>query len=327
MRAAVHTRYGSPDAISLREVEPPVPKDDELLIEVHATTVNRTDCQTLLGKPTFARLFYGLPRPRHQVLGCEFAGRVTAVGRAVTSFSVGDDVVGYDDNRFGGHAGSMTIPESGMVTLMPTGLSFADAAPIAEGAHYALTNLRAAGVGPGQRVLVNGATGGIGSAAVQLAVHMGADVTGVCARPHLDLVASLGAARVIDYTTEDFTTTGQEEYDLVLDAVGKRTFGACKPLLKPGGIYSSSELGPRGENTWLALWTSRFGSKKVIFPIPRNSREDLDFLTGLVETGAYRPVIDRTYPFEQIVEAFRYVETGQKIGNVVITVRDGGSTA
>ena len=255
-----------------------------------------------------------------------FAGRVAAVGGAVASFRVGDDVVGYNDSRFGGHAEFVTMPESGMVAVMPPGLSYLEAAPIAEGAHYALNNLRAARVGPGHRVIVYGATGAIGSAAVQLAKHMGAGVTAVCATPHLDLVASLGPDRVVDYTREDFTRIGREEYDLVFDAVGKTTFGAFKPLLKPGGIYCSTDLGPRWENPFLALWTPRFGPKKVIFPIPRNTREDLDYLIGLVESGALRPVIDRTYPFAQIVEAFRYVETGQKIGNVVITVRDGSPT-
>ncbi len=322
MKAAVHTRYGAPGVIALKEIDPPVPKDNEVLIEVHATTVNRTDCAIMRGKPTFSRLFYGVRRPRHQALGCEFAGRITAVGKAVTSFKAGDDVVGYNDSRFGGHAEYVTMPESGMLAPKPPGLSYLEVAPIAEGAHYALNNLRAAGVGPRHRVIVYGATGAIGSAAVQLAKHLGAGVTAVCATPHLDLVRSLGPDRVVDYTREDFTRIGEGEYDLVFDAAGKRTFGACKRLLKPGGIYTSTELGPRWENTWLALWTSRFGQKKVIFPIPRTTRQDLDYLIGLVESGDFRPVVDRTYPFDQILEAFRYVETGQKIGNVVITVRD-----
>jgi NADPH:quinone reductase-like Zn-dependent oxidoreductase len=213
----------------------------------------------------------------------------------------------------------MTMPEVGMMARMPSNLTHEEAAPTAEGAHYALGNLRKAGVGPGQRVLVYGATGAIGSAAVQLAKHLGAEVTAVCATPQLELVRSLGADRVVDYTTEDFTRSGGE-YDLVFDAVGKSSFGACRKLLGPGGIYSSTELGFLWQNPLLALWTSRFGKHRVTFPIPRTSREDMEFLRGLVETGAFRPVIDRRYPLDQIVEAFRYVETGQKTGNVVITV-------
>ncbi len=319
MQAAVYTNYGSPDVLTIQEVDRPVPKDNEVLIQVHATTVNRTDNATLLGTPRFARLAYGFPRPKNATLGCEFAGQIVALGDAVTNFAVGDDVVGYNDATFGGHAEYMVTPADGMITHLPAGLDYADVAPITEGSHYALRNLRDAGVTAGHRVLVIGGTGAIGSAAVQLAKHLGAEVTATCATPHLDLVRSLGASTVIDYTKEDLATAGTG-FDLVFDAVGKSTFRAAKKLLRPGGIYCSSELGFLWQNPFLALWTSRFGSHKLRFPIPSSSREDIDFLTGLVETGAFRPVIDRRYPFDQIVDAFRYVATGEKIGNVVITI-------
>jgi NADPH:quinone reductase-like Zn-dependent oxidoreductase len=213
----------------------------------------------------------------------------------------------------------MITPERGMLAHMPDDLSYEEAAPTAEGAHYALKNIRTANVKAGQHVLVIGASGAIGSASVQLLKHFGAKVTAVCGTRHVELVRSLGADRVVDYTSEDFTRTGQT-YDFVLDAVGKSSFGACRRLLTPGGIYCSSELGRFGQNPFLALWTSRFGSRKVIFPIPRTSKDDMEFLKGLVESGAFRPVIDRRYPLDEIVEAFRYVGTGRKTGNVVITV-------
>ena len=319
MKAAVRARYGSPDVLRLSEVETPTPKADEVLVRVHATTVNRTDCGILRAKPFLVRFFYGLRRPKHAILGCEFAGRVAAVGSGVTSFAVGDKVFGYNDATFGAQAEYLAVPEDGMLTTMPAELTYDEAAPTAEGAHYALNILRKARVARGQRVLVYGATGAIGSAAVQLAKHFGATVTGVCRTERVDLVRSLGAERVVDYTKDDFTKDAQE-YDAVLDAVGKSSFRACKNLLKPGGIYCSTDLGFLAQNPVLALWTARFGSRKVIFPIPTTSRADMDFLKGLIEAGEFKPVIDRRYPLEQIVEAYRYVEQGHKTGNVVITL-------
>jgi NADPH:quinone reductase-like Zn-dependent oxidoreductase len=319
MRAAVYTKYGPPDVLEVKEVANPTPGDDEVLVKVYAATVNRTDCGVLRAKPFLIRFFYGLRRPKHTILGNEFAGRVASVGKDVTLFRVGDDVFGYDDATFGAHAEYMTMPEDGMMTSMPAGLTHEEAAPTAEGAHYALNNIRKANVASGQCVLIYGATGAIGSAAVQLAKHYGADVTAVCRTEQVDLVRSLGADRVVDYTKEDFTQIGHE-YDFVFDAVGKSSFGACRKLLKPGGIYCSTDLGFLAQNPILALWTSRFGSRKVIFPIPKTSKKDMVFLKELIETGRFRPVIDRRYPLEHIVAAFRYVETGQKTGNVVITL-------
>lgn len=319
MKAAVHTRYGPPDVVQVRKVTKPVPNAHEILVRVRASTVNRTDCGFRSAAYFVSRFFSGLFKPKQQTLGCEFAGVVEAVGQDVTAFTVGDRVFGFNDARFGGHAEYLTVGEREAVVPMPAGMAFEEAAALTEGAHYALCNLRAAKVRPGHRVLVYGATGAIGSAAVQLLKHFGASVTAVCATPHVGLVGSLGADRVVDYTREDFTKTG-ETYHFVFDAVGKSSFGACKPLLRKGGVYISTELGKRGDNVFRALLGPLQGDRRVLFPLPQTRVEDLVFLKELAEAGRFKPVIDRTYPLAQIVEAYRYVETGQKIGNVVITV-------
>ena len=319
MRAAVHTSYGPPDVVRISEVEKPTPKDNELLVRVHATTVNRTDCGIRAAKPFIVRLFTGLVRPRITVLGNEFAGAVEAVGGGVTSFEVGDRVFGFNGTSFGAHAEYMTMPEGGLVATMPTTLTYEEAAPGTEGSHYALSLIRRARIHKGQDVLVNGGTGAIGSAAVQLLKHLGANVTAVCRTEHLELVRGLGADRVIDYTVEDFTKDGQT-YDVVVDAVGKSSFGRCRRLLKPRGIYLSTDLGPLSQNPILALVTPLFGGKRVMFPIPREDRGIVGHLKELIESGEFRPLIDRRYPLDQIVEAYRYVETGQKVGSVVISV-------
>lgn len=321
MNAAVHTRYGPPDVVQVREIPKPVPQANEVLVRVHATTVNRTDCGFRSAEYVVSRFFSGLFKPKQQTLGCEFAGVVEATGSAVTTFKVGDRVFGYNDERFGGHAEYLTAGEHEALVPMPAGWSFAEAAALGEGAHYALGNIRAAKVQPGHRVLVYGATGAIGSAAVQLLKHFGATVTAVCATKHVELVKSLGADRVVDYQREDFTKTG-ETYQFVFDAVGKSSFGACKPLLDAGGVYISTELGKRGDNVFRALLGPLQGSRRVLFPIPKTQREDFVFLKSLAESGRFKPVIDRTFPLERIVEAYRYVETGQKVGNVVVTVAD-----
>jgi NADPH:quinone reductase-like Zn-dependent oxidoreductase len=322
MKAAVHTRYGPPDVVRISEVEKPAAKDDEVLVKVHATTVNRTDSGLRAAKPFISRFFTGLVRPRATVLGNEFAGAVEAVGSGVTSFQVGDRVFGYNGTRFGAHAEYLAIPEDGSLATMPANVTFEEAAASTEGSHYALSLIRNAKVRSGQAVLVNGATGAIGSAAVQLLKGLGADVTAVCATENVELVRGLGADRVVDYTAEDFTKD-EQAYDVVLDAVGKSSFGRCRRLLKPRGIYLSTDLGPLSQNPILALITPLFGGKKVMFPIPRDDQKMVSYLKGLVESGAFRPLIDRRYPLDQIVEAYRYVETGQKIGNVVISVAPG----
>jgi NADPH:quinone reductase-like Zn-dependent oxidoreductase len=319
MKAAVQTRYGRPDVVRISELEKPTPKHNEVLVKVHATTVNRTDCACRAAKPFFMRFFTGLIRPRATVLGNEFSGVVAAVGGGVTSFKVGDRVFGYNEGPFGAHAEYMAIPEDGSLATMPVNVTYEEAAPSTEGSHYALTHIRAAKVQNGQDVLVYGATGAIGSAAVQLLRSLGANVTAVCDTDNLEMVRGLGATKVIDYTTQDFTND-EQAYDVVLDSVGKSSFSQCKRLLKPDGIYISSELGPAAQNPFLALIAPIHGGKKVMFPIPKHDQEMVRFFKDLIESGDFKPVIDRTYPLDQIVEAYRYVETGQKIGNVVISL-------
>lgn len=319
MKAIIHTRYGPPEVLKLAEVPKPAPKDNEVLVKVHATTVNRTDCGFRSAEYFISRFFSGLIRPRNQILGNEFAGEIEAVGQDVKRFQPGDNVFGYNDITFGAHAEYLIMAEDGPIATMPANLSYEEAAPITEGGHYALCDIRAVKVSPGQKVLVNGATGAIGSAAVQLCRYFGAEVTAVCATPHLELVKSLGAKTVIDYTKEDFTKIG-DRFDFVFDAVGKSSFGQCKPILKSNGIYISTELGKGGQNPFLALITPLLGGKKLLFPIPTISQQDVLFLKELAESGQFKPVIDRRYPLEQMVEAARYVETGRKTGNVVITV-------
>lgn len=319
MRAAVQTRYGPPEVVRIIEVEKPTPQSDEVLVKVVATTVNRTDCACRAAKPFFMRLFTGLVRPRATVLGNEFAGVVAAVGAEVNAFEVGDKVFGYNEGPYGAHAEFLTIPENASLTTMPANVSYEQAAPSTEGAHYALAHIRGARIHSGQDVLVYGASGAIGSAAVQLVKSVGATVTAVCGTAHIELVRALGADRVIDYTEVDFTQD-EQAYDVVLDAVGKSSFGHCTGLLKPNGIYISSELGPHAQNPFLALMAPISSGKKVLFPIPKHDQEMMRYFKGLIESGEFKPVIDRTYPLDQIVEAYRYVESGQKVGNVVITL-------
>jgi len=325
MKAAVNTSYGPPHVVRISEVEKPAATDNEVLVKVHATTVNRTDCGWRAAKPFITRFFTGLVRPRVTVLGNEFAGEVEAVGSGVTSFEVGDRVFGFNGTRFGAHAEYMAMPEDGLLATIPANLTYEEAVPSTEGSQYALSLIRNAKVQRGQDVLVNGATGAIGSAAVQLLKHLGAEVTAVCDTRNVELVKRLGADRVIDYTAEDFTKD-EQTYDVVCDAVGKSSFGRCRRLLKPGGIFLSSDLGPLSQNPILALVTPLFGGKKVLFPIPRKPDQEMArYFRELIESGAFKPLIDRRYPLDQIVEAYRYVETGQKIGNVVISVQPSSS--
>jgi len=321
MRAAVRDRYGPPEVVRVVEVEKPAVKDHDVLVRVHATTVNRTDCGLRAAKPWIYRLFLGLRRPRRTILGTEFAGEVEAVGDGVTAFKVGDRVFGFSGTAFGAHAEYLALPEDeSMMATIPEGLTFEEAAPGSEGSHYALSSIRAAKVRRGQDVLVYGATGAIGSAAVQLLKQLGATVTAVCATDQLDLVKGLDADRVIDYTAEDFTRDGHR-HDVVMDAVGKSSFGRCRRLLKPRGVYLSSDLGPLSQNPLLALVTPLGRGRRVRFPVPRSDPGMMAHLKELIGSGAFRPLIDRRYPLDEIVEAYRYVETGRKVGNVVVSVR------
>jgi NADPH:quinone reductase-like Zn-dependent oxidoreductase len=319
MRAIINTEYGPPEVVKLMEVDKPLPKENEVLIKVYATTVNRTDCGFRSAEYFISRFWSGLLRPKNKTLGCEFAGEIDAIGKGVSFFKKGDKVFGYNDSTFGAHAEYIIMAENEALTTIPNHLTYEEAAPITEGAHYALCSIRAAKIKNGQDVLVYGATGAIGSAAVQLLKYFGTKVTAVCNTKNVELVQSLGADTVIDYTLQDFTKTGQT-FDFVFDAVGKSSFGQCKPVLNKKGIYISTELGKNSENIFLALITPLFGGKKVLFPIPTISKNDVVFLKELVESGKYKPVIDRRYTLEQIVDAYRYVETGQKTGNVVITL-------
>jgi len=319
MRAIINTKYGPPEVVKLMEIEKPVPKDNEVLIKVYVTTVNRTDSGIRSAAYFIARFFTGLFRPKFKTMGNEFAGVIEAIGKEVTSFKIGDKVFGYNDIKFGAHAEYMTMVENEAIAKMPDSLTFEEAAPITEGGHYALRDLRAAKIKEGQNVMIYGATGAIGSAALQLAKHFGATVTAVCNTKNVELIKSLGADLVVDYTKQDFTKTDQK-YDFVFDAVGKSSFGKCKPIIKKNGIYISTELGRYSENIFFALTTPLFSSKKVLFPIPTICKEDIIFLGELAEAGKFKPVVDRKYRLDQIVDAYKYVETGQKTGNVLITL-------
>ncbi len=319
MRAVVHDRYGPADVLRLEEVPQPVPKDDEVLIKIHATTVNRTDTALRAAEPFASRFITGLRRPKRKILGSELAGEIEAAGTAVTEFEVGDQVFGVNPWKFGTHAQFVCMRESTSLARKPAGTTFEEAAAVCDGAILALGCLRPAGLRKGKTILVYGASGSIGTAAVQLARYFDADVTAVCNTKNVEIVRSLGADKVIDYTREDFTKNGQT-YDVIFDAVGKHSFRRCQGSLNRGGFYLATDL---WQNLVLALWTSRIGDKRVVFPIPpRYTKKDVLFLKQLIETGKYRAVIDRCYPLEQVIEATRYVETGQKTGNVVLTVSD-----
>jgi len=328
MRAVVYDKYGPPDVLRLEEVEQPVPKEDEVLVKVHATTVNRSDVLTReanrrggLAVTFVSRMVSGLRRPRQPILGSEFAGEVVAAGAAVREFAVGDRVFGTSGLRFGAHAEFMCVRETARIAHMPRGMSFEQAAPICYGGLNALMCLKQADLRKGRRILIYGASGAIGTAGVQLARHFEADVTAVCSTKNLELVKSLGADRVIDYTQEDFTKNGQT-YHVIFDAVGKHSFKRSRDSLEPGGVYLPTD---GAENLILALWPSRTRDKRVVFQIPpRQTKQDVLFLKGLVEAGKFRPVIDRCYPLQEVIEASKYVETEHKTGNVVLTL-DGAT--
>lgn len=320
MKAAIHTQYGPPEVVQIREISKPSPAANEVLVRVHASTVNRTDCGFRSAEYFVSRFFSGLIKPKQQILGCEFSGTIESVGESVDSYQIGDRVFGFNDSRFGGHAEYLLRDEQDAMTLMPENLSFEEAAALTEGSHYALCNIRAAKVQAGQKVMVYGATGAIGSAAVQLLKYFDAGVTAVCNTPNVELVRSLGADFVIDYTREDFTKTGQQ-YDFIFDAVGKSSFAVCKKLLKKDGVYISTEPGKNGENIWMALYGLLSGGKRVLFPIPYINKEDVIFLKDLAEKGLFKPLIDRIYRLDEIREAYQYVESRQKIGNVILKIK------
>ena len=320
MRAVVHDRYGPPDVLRVAEVERPVPKDDEVLVRVHASTVTRGEAMGVRSDEyRFARVFTGIRRPRQTTFGSEFAGRVEEVGASVTEFRVGDEVFGVGA---GANADYVAVRESGVIAPKPAGLTYEEAAAVPDGSLLAISCLRPAYPLQGKSVLVYGAAGSVGTAAVQLlAHHFAADVTAVCDTKDVELVRSLGAREVIDRLHEDFTKNGTT-YDVIFDAVGKHSFRRCRRSLKRGGIYISMDLGFMYHVPLLALVTRFAGSRRGTLGIGRYRKEDLVLVKELVDTGKYRPVIDRTYALDDVVEATRYVETGQKTGNVVLRVSE-----
>jgi NADPH:quinone reductase-like Zn-dependent oxidoreductase len=318
MKAAVITRYGSPDVIRILDAPKPTPAAGELLIRVHAATVNRTDCGELQPRPFFARLFFGLRRPRRTIFGVDFAGEVEAVGAGIVSFKQGDRVFGMCPSRYNGaQAEYVSVPERA-VAAMPADTQFEEAV-VCEGAFYANAALRRMDLKPGHKILIYGASGAIGTAMVQLAKSAGAAVTAVVAARHLDLVKSIGADHAIDYTSKDFTRIG-ETFDFVVDAVGKTSFFQCRKLLKPDGRFAATDLGPWGQNAALAIWSWITRSHRVVILLPGRINGFVGFLKGRMEAGQFRAIIDRQYALAEIADAYRYVETGQKVGIVVINV-------
>ena len=324
MKAIVHTAYGPPDELRLEEVEKPAQKANQVLIRIHATTVTTSDCNirdlTFVPKLFWLpmRLQFGVTKPKNRILGLDLAGEVEAVGAGVTRFKAGDQVFGTTEPAYGAHAEYICLPEDGVLAIKPADMTFEEAATIPVMANTALHFIRDLGnVQAGQKVLINGASGGIGTFAVQIAKYYGAEVTGVCSTANLELVRSLEADQVIDYTKEDFTKGGRT-YDVILDAVGKSSFSRCKSALKENGLYLATV--PKLTVLLQMVWTSMVGSKKVKMEGAPAKLENLLFLKELVEAGKLRTVIDRHYPLEQAAEAFRYVEQGHKKGNIVITV-------
>ena len=330
MKAIVCTKYGPPEVLQPREVEKPAPKDNEVLIRVHATSVNFGDMMARNFKAItprefnmpflfwlLAKISFGLRQPKRTILGSEFAGESEAVGKEVKRFKKGDPVFGYLGERFGAYAEYLCMPEDGVLAIKPANMTYEEAAVVPYGAIMALHLLRKMNIQPGQKVLVNGASGAIGSAAVQIAKHFGAEVTGVCGTPRLEYIKSLGAHVVIDYTKDDFTKNG-ESYDLIFDILGKSSFSRCKGSLKPNGtlLFASFKM----KQLFQMLWTSMAGTRRVICAIAPGSVEDLISVKELVEAGKIKSIIDRRYPLEEAAEAHRYVGQGHKKGKVVITL-------
>lgn len=330
MKAITFTEYGSPAVLKLNDVEKPTPKINEVLIRIHATSLNVGDLWArnfkaiTPGKFSMpflfwlpARMFFGWSKPKVNILGSEFSGEVEAVGSDVKRFKKGDRVFGYRGQSMGANAEYLCVSESGMIAPMPANMTYEEAAAIPYGALTALSLLRKVNIQPGQKVLVNGASGGIGSAAVQLAKHFGAHVTGVCSTPRVDFVKSIGADKVIDYTQEDFTQNG-ETYDLILDIMNKSSFARCKDSLTPTGVYLLASF--KMKQVFQMVWTSMTGGRKVICALSEEKPADLILIKELAEAGKIKAVIDKRYPLEQTAEAHRYVEKGHKKGNIVITV-------
>lgn len=320
MKAVVYTEYGSPDVLQLKEVAKPIPKDNEVLIKVYATTVTTADGMMRKGESLVSRIILGFrkPRKKFKIPGLELAGEIESVGKDVKRFRKGDQVYGFTGFGPGAYAAYKCMPEEGSLVLKPANITYEEAAAVVDGASTALFFLKdKANIRSGEKVLINGASGSIGTFAVQIAKYFGAEVTGVCSTANLELVKSLGADKVIDYTKEDFTRSC-EAYDIIFDTVGKSSFSRCKGSLKKNGRYLVTVMGLTP--IIQTLWTKVIGNKKVIFRMSIEKTEALIFIKELIEAGKLKPVIDRRYPLEQIAEAHDYVEKGHKKGNVVITV-------
>ena len=330
MKAIVYDKYGPPEVLQFKEVEKPTPKDNEVLIKIYATTVTTADSNVRgfvfvpVGLGFLPRIMFGLRKPNKTILGTELAGEIEAVGKDVRIFKEGDQVFGMPGSSFGAYAQYICLPEKGALAIKPSNMTYEQAAAVPFGAHTALFFLRDKGnIKSGQKILINGASGGVGTYAVQLAKYYGAEVTGVCSTTNLELVKSLGADKVIDYTTEDFAKNGKT-YDIIYDTVGKTSFSGCKNSLKQKGLYLA---GAGGLLEFVQMgWTSMIGSKKVLAGQAPERKEDLIFLKELIEAGKIKSVIDRRYPLEQTAEAHRYVDKGHKKGNVVITVAQNDKT-
>lgn len=314
MKAIINTEYGSADVLKLQEIEKPTPKPNEVLVKIYGTTVNRTDTGLRSAEYFISRLFTGLFKPRFHTLGSEFAGIVEQIGENVKSFKVGDEIFGLSTSTFGTHAEYLAIPESASIALKPKNFTFYEAACIGEGPYLALNYLTKFKIDKTTKILINGTSGSIGSSGLQLVKYFGAEVTAVTDTKNIALAKTLGADFVVDYTKEDFTDT-DKKFDLVFDAVGKSSFFKCKKLLKENGTYFSTELGYLSQNVYLPLFT-----KKIIFPIPKDTKEQVEFFKDLAEKGHLRAIIDRTYALEEVAEAHRYVEKGMKVGSVSIKV-------
>ena len=330
MKAILHTKYGPPDELQLKEVDKPIPRDNEVLIRIYATTVTTSDCNVrnlTFAPKSFrfpARMIFGFRKPKINILGADLAGEIEAVGKDVKQFKEGDQVFGSSGSKLGGHAEYKCMPEDGVLAIKPANMTYEEAAAIPLAGNTALYFIRDLGnVQAGQKILIHGASGAIGTYAVQLAKYYGAEVTGVCSATNAEMVKSLGADRVIDYTKEDFTKS-DETYDVIFDVVGKIRFSQCKGSLKQKGIYLENLL--ELQDILKMMWTSIIGGKKIKGGVSIESVENLNFFLELIESGKLKPVIDRRYPLEQTAEAFRYVEKGHKKGTVVITVEYNDKT-
>ena len=320
MKVAYRIKYGGPEVLQIKVIPRPKPQANEVLIKVYATTVNRTDCGILWGKPFIIRFFTGLFKPQKNIPGIDFAGEVVEAGNEVIEFQPGDRVFGLDDNGLHTQAQYVCLPLE-KVVAMPDNITYAQGAASLEGAHYAYNFINKVRFKKGASVLVNGATGAIGSAMIQLLTASGVKVTAVGPGEFRDEILERGATRMIDYTRTDFTED-QEHFDCVFDAVGKSTFWKCRKLLKPKGVYISSELGPRIQNVFLSFFTPLGGGKKVRFPLPTNCRRSVEYMKELIVKGKFKPLIDRSYPLHEIHKAYAYVRQGKKIGNVIVQPHD-----